>query len=53
MENVLGVPWQLLDTGLTVICAVIGILLLLVAVNVLLLVLPFAAKPICVLVLVH
>lgn len=53
MENVLDVPRQLLDIGLTVICAVIGILLLLVAVNELLLVLPFAARPISVLVLVH
>lgn len=38
---------------MTVICAVIGILLTLVAVKVLLLVFPLAASPISVLVLVH
>ena len=51
--KLLGIPEQLFETGVTVILAVMGILLLLVRVNPLILPTPLLGKPINGLLLVH
>ena len=53
MVKVRGVPLQLSDTGVTVIVATTGVLLVLVAVNVPILPVPLAARPIEVLLFVQ
>ena len=53
MVKVRGVPLQLFDTGVTVIVATTGVLLVLVAVNVPILPVPLAARPIEVLLFVQ
>ena len=53
MVNVLAVPVQPLADGVTVIVAVMGALVLLVAVNDAILPVPFAARPIEVVLFVH
>ena len=51
--KVCGVPGQPLPVGVTVIVAVIGVVPVLVAVKLAIFPVPFAAKPIAVLLLVH
>ena len=53
MLKLVGVPLQLLETGVTIILAVMRILLLLVRVKLLIFPTPLAAKPMDGLVLVH